>query len=106
VPTPDPFLSAYTEANALLLARPDQLHEALRLLACQVAYCARYREVLPLGELVERIAAADRDPASAQLVTEGLEHLVEMLGILNVASAKPGSTEALSVPSNARAAKP
>ena len=98
MPTPDPFLSAYTKANALLLARPDQLHEALRLLACQVAYCARYREVLPLGELVERIAAADRDPASARLVAEGLEHLVEVLGILNVAPAKPGSTERVATP--------
>lgn len=86
--TDDPILSGFTEAQALLQqARPDQLHEALRLLACQAAYCERYGETLPLGELVARIGSADRDPAGAALVSEGLAHLVEVLHLLHVTPA-------------------
>ena len=53
--TPDSIVTAFMEAQALLQhARPDQLHELARLLACEVAYCRRYGETLPLGELVQR----------------------------------------------------
>jgi hypothetical protein len=97
--TPDPVLAAYREADTVLLsARPDQLHEALRILACDVAHCRRYGEALPLSEMVQRISAANRDPASAALVSEGLGHLVEVLRLLNVAPTAPdaaGHCEAL-----------
>lgn len=57
----DAFISAYSEAQALLqAARPDQIQETLRLLTCEVAYCGRYRECLPLGELSARIAGRQR----------------------------------------------
>jgi hypothetical protein len=79
------FISAYSEAQALLqAARPDQIQEALRLLACEVAYCGRYRECLPLGELSARIAGAAKDVTSMELVTEGMTHLVEVLRRLHV----------------------
>ncbi len=95
MPTADPLVTAFMEAQALLEhARPDQLHEALRLLACQAAYCERYGEVLPLSELVGRIRAANRDPAGAALVTDGLGHLVEVLGLLHVAPTGPGPARA------------
>ena len=83
--TEDPILSGFTEDQALLQrARLDQLHEALRLLACQAAYCERYRATLPLGELVKRIRSADRDPVGAALVSEGLAYLNEVLRLLYV----------------------
>jgi hypothetical protein len=81
----DPFISAYSEAQALLqAARRDQIQEALRLLACEVAYCERYHECLPLGELAGRIAGAAKDVTSMELVTEGMTHLVEVLRRLHV----------------------
>ena len=85
---PDALLTAYAEAQALLqAARPDQIHEALRLLAFQVAYCERYHEVPPAADLAERIGSAGRDPAAAALVAEGLDHLAAVLRLLNVAPA-------------------
>jgi DNA transposition AAA+ family ATPase len=81
----DGFLSAYSEALELQrAARPDQVAEALRLLACEVAYCARYSECLPLDELSARIAEADKDAAGIALVAEGMAHLVEVLRRLHV----------------------
>jgi len=81
----DAFISAYSEAQALLqAARRDQIQEALRLLACEVAYCGRYHECLPLGELSARIAGAAQDATSMALVTEGMTHLVEVLRRLHV----------------------
>jgi hypothetical protein len=68
--------NACTEANALMQrARPDQLHETLRLRACEVAHCERYRETLPLDELAARIAVAPQDPAGAELVSLGMTRL-------------------------------
>lgn len=88
----DAFLTAYAETHALLqAARPDQIHEALRLLAFQVAYCERYREVLPAADLAVRIGSASHDPAAEALVTEGLDHLAEVLRRLNVAPAGPAT---------------
>lgn len=90
---PDPLLTAYADAQALLqAARPDQIHEALRLLSFQVAYCERYHEVLPAADLAERIGNASHDPAAAALVTEGLGHLADVLRRLNVAPAGPATT--------------
>jgi hypothetical protein len=44
----DPVTSTYREAEELIrAARPDQIAEALRLLACPVAYAERYHESLP-----------------------------------------------------------
>ena len=84
--TPDPFLTAYTETQALLqAARPDQLQEAFRLLACEVAYAKRYHEVPSLDELSVRIKATQTDPASLEIVIDGLGHLAEVLRRLRVA---------------------
>jgi hypothetical protein len=49
-----------------------------------VAYCRRYHECLPLGELAGRIAGATQDVTSMELVTEGMTHLVEALHGLRV----------------------
>ena len=95
--TPDSIVTAFMEAQALLQhARPDQLHELARLLACEVAYCRRYGETLPIGELVQRIEAANRDPASAALVTDGLGHLSEVLRLLHVTPAQSDLVDSLS----------
>lgn len=54
----DPFTSTYREAEELIrAARPDQIAEALRLLACRVAYCVSYHERPSLEELTVRIDA-------------------------------------------------
>ena len=46
----DPFISAYSEAQALLqAARRDQIQEALRLLACEVPTASGTMSVFPSG---------------------------------------------------------
>ena len=58
----DPYTTTYREAEELIrAARPDQIADALRLLACPVAYAGRYREFLPLEELIARIAEAGKE---------------------------------------------
>jgi thioredoxin-like negative regulator of GroEL len=86
-------VAAYREAQELLYpARPDQVAEALRLLACEVAYAKRYHECLPLEELTARIAAAPQDVASMELISEGMAHLVEVLRRLRITWAEPTSS--------------
>ena len=86
----DDFIPAFGEAQELLeAARAGQLFEALRLLACEVAYCHRYREVIPLHELETRIRSASTDPAGLQIVTDGMVHLVEVLRRLHVTPTEP-----------------
>jgi len=81
----DPFTATYREAEELIrAARPDQIAEALRLLACRVAHAERYHESLPLEELIARIAGAPKDAASIELVAVGMAHLVEVLRRLHV----------------------
>ena len=76
----DPFIDAYSEAQELLqAARPDQVAEALRLLACEVAYYERYHERPTLDELTARIREADKDAAGMEVVVDGMRHLVAVL---------------------------
>jgi hypothetical protein len=80
----DDFIPAFVEVQELLhAARPDQLFEALRLLACEVAYCQCYHEVLPLPEWEARIQMS-ADPAALRMVTAGMVHLVEVLHRVHV----------------------
>ena len=81
----DPYTTTYREAEELIrAARSDQIAEALRLRACQVAYAERYHECLPLEELIARVAGAPKDAASIELVAVGMAHLVEVLRRLHV----------------------
>ena len=58
----DTFTNTYREAEELIrAARPAQIAEALRSLVCPVAYAERYREFLPLEELIARIADAGKE---------------------------------------------
>jgi hypothetical protein len=81
----DEFVAVFGEVEAMLRsARSDQVAEALRLLASEVAYLERYREQPSLEELTARINEAGEDPASMALVVGGLRHLVEVLTRLRV----------------------
>lgn len=81
----DAFLKMFADLNAMLRdARPDQVAEALRLVACEVAFCARYRERPSLDEFVARITAAGEDEAAMAVVVDGLAHLREVLELLHV----------------------
>jgi hypothetical protein len=47
------FTNTYREAEELIrAARPGQIAEALRVLACRVAHAERYHEFLPLEEVL------------------------------------------------------
>ena len=79
------FVKVFREVDAILReARRDQVAEALRLLACEVAYCGRYHERPSLDEVTARIGVAGEDPASIALVVEGMKHLVAVLARLRV----------------------
>jgi len=81
----DEFVKVFGEVEAILReARRDQVAEALRLLACEVAYCERYRERPSLDEVTARIGEAGEDPAAMALVVEGMKHLVAVLARLRV----------------------
>jgi hypothetical protein len=89
----DTFIAEFGAAERhLRAARLDQIEEALRLLACEVAYAERYGECLPLAELALRIADRE-DPASAALLSRGMEHLTEVLRRLNVVADTQGRQE-------------
>ena len=69
----DEFVQVFGVVQAMLReARGDQVAEALRLLASEVAYCERYRERPTFDELTARIGGAGKDPASMALVGEGV----------------------------------
>jgi hypothetical protein len=52
----DEFVTVFGEVEAILReARGDQVAEALRLLASEVAYCGMYHERPSLDELTTRI---------------------------------------------------
>ena len=81
----DEFVKVFGEVEAILReARRDQVAEALRLLACEVAYCERYGERPSLDEVTARIGEAGEDPASMALVVEGMKRLAAVLARLRV----------------------
>ena len=85
----DDFASAVQEAEDLLwAAQPDALQAGMRILACQVAYTWRHNECLPIDEIKEWLEAGRKDPKKREVVTEGMERLIEVLEALGVASAK------------------
>ena len=76
----DPFIGAYSEAQERLqAARPEQVAEALRLLACEVSYYETYNSRPTLDELTARIREADKDAAGMEVVVDGMRHLVAVL---------------------------
>ncbi len=79
------FQTALQESEDLLwAAQPDQLHAGIRILACQVAYARRYNECLPIEEINQWIEAGRKDPSKREIVTEGLEQIIEVLRSLQV----------------------
>ncbi len=85
----DDFQTALQESEDLLwAAQPDQLQAGIRMLACQVAYARRHHEGLPVEEINEWIEAGRKDPKKREIVTEGMERIIEVLGSLGVEPAK------------------
>jgi hypothetical protein len=81
----DDFETALNESEDLLwAAQPDQLQAGIRLLACQVAYARRHDEYLPVEEISKWIERGRKDPAKREVVTEGMERLIEVLRSLGV----------------------
>lgn len=83
--TDEEFVGAFILVETFLRdARRDQVAEALRLLACEVAYCGRYRKPPSLAELVAQVSMAHRDEETMGVVVEGMRHLAEVLAQLRV----------------------
>jgi hypothetical protein len=81
----DGFVSAFILVETFLReARRDQIAEALRLLACEVAYCGRYRKRPSLDALTAQVVKANRDEQTMGVVVEGMRHLAEVLARLRV----------------------
>ena len=85
----DDFASALQEAEDLLwAAQLDQLKEGMRMLACQVAHVRRHNETLPIEEIKGWLEAGRKDPKKREVVTEGMERIIEVLAALGVEPAK------------------
>jgi hypothetical protein len=83
--TDEEFVGAFMLVETFLRdARRDQVAEALRLLACEVAYCGRYRKRPSLDELAAQVSKAHRDQETMRVVVEGMRHLAELLARLRV----------------------
>jgi len=85
----DDFQTALNESEDLLwAAQPDQLQAGIRILACQVAYVRRHHEYLPIEEINQWIDAGRKDPSKREVVTAGMEQIIEVLRTLGVEPAK------------------
>jgi len=85
----DDFASALQEVEDLLwAAQPDVLQAGMHILACQVAYARRHSECLPIDEIKEWLETGRKVPKKREILTEGMEQLVEVLESLGVESAK------------------
>lgn len=83
--TDEEFVGAFTLVETFLReARRDQVAEALRLLAVEVAYCGRYRKPPSLTDLLAQVSKAPRDEDTMGMVVEGMRHLAEVLAQLRV----------------------
>lgn len=81
----DDFATALQESEDLLwAAQPDQLQVGIRILACQVAYAKRHNACLPIEEIKQWLEAGRKDPTKREVVTEGLEQIIEVLTALGV----------------------
>ncbi len=85
----DDFQTALQESEDLLwAAQPDQLQAGIRVLACQVAYARRHHEYLPIEEIKQWLEAGRKDPSKREVVTEGLERIIEVLTSVGVEPAR------------------
>jgi len=85
----DDFARAVQESEDLLwAAQPAELQTAIRFLACQVAYARRHQAYLPVDEIKEWLEAGRKDPKKREVVTEGMERIIDVLTALGVEPAK------------------
>lgn len=81
----DHFSSALQESEDLLwAAQPDQLQAGIRILACQVAYARRHHDYLPIDAINQWIETGRKDPSRREVVTEGMEKIIAVMGALGV----------------------
>jgi hypothetical protein len=81
----DDFQTTLQESEDLLwAAQPDQLQAGIRILACQVAYARRHNTCLLIEEIKQWLEASRKDPMKREVVTEGLEEIIEVLTAVGV----------------------
>ena len=81
----DDFQTALNESEDLLrAAQPEELEASNRFVACQVAYARRQHEYLPIEEINQWIEAERKDLTKREVVTEGMERVIEVLRFLDV----------------------
>ena len=83
------YATAGQEAEDLLwAAQPEQLQEGMRILACQVVYARRHGAYLAIDEIRDWLETGRKDPAKREVLTEGMERIIEVLQAVGVEPAK------------------